>query len=229
MNIIIQCAGTKTKDEDSFLKDFSRRRLRFVADPTKFVGEDVAYRPDDMIPNEARTWREWVGSLNAGNYPEGQRLFRAGDLYVPRNKPYIYQRLIEEFGWQRVFILSAGWGLVRADFRIPNYDITFSHAKNVPPYARRRVKDASWKDYCQLDMADRRPLVFFGTVKYISLLGKLTREYIGIKFAFYSADGSEFDLEKAGFKVKKFARFTNWHYECAEKWCSRETLQELVV
>ena len=170
-----------------------------------------------------------MASLNRGDSPEGQRLSRAGDLYLPRNKPYIYRRLIEEFGWQQVFILSAGWGLVRADFRIPNYDITFSQAKKIPLYARRKVKDSFWKNFCQLDMGDGRPLVFFGTVKYISLLVELTQDYAGTKFAFYSATNSNVDLEKAGFKVERFARFTNWHYECAEKWCSRERLQELVV
>jgi hypothetical protein len=35
-------------------------------------------------------------------------------------------RLVEKFGIEKVFILSAGWGLIRADFLTPNYDITFS-------------------------------------------------------------------------------------------------------
>ena len=33
-------------------------------------------------------------------------LLRAGDLYGPD----VYRRLVDVFGWQNVFILSAGWG-----------------------------------------------------------------------------------------------------------------------
>ncbi len=34
-----------------------------------------------------------------------------GNLYEPN----VYQNLIDRFGWDNVFILSAGWGLVKAN------------------------------------------------------------------------------------------------------------------
>ena len=37
-----------------------------------------------------------------------------------------YNRLVDRFGLSNVYILSAGWGLIPADFLTPHYDITFS-------------------------------------------------------------------------------------------------------
>ena len=43
-----------------------------------------------------------------GLNPDG--LFRGAELY----KPPVYRALVERSGWQNVFILSAGWGLIRS-------------------------------------------------------------------------------------------------------------------
>jgi hypothetical protein len=68
----------------------------------------------------------------AGN-PLG--LYSAWQLY--ENKAYA--RLVDQLGIDRVYILSAGWGLIRADFLTPCYDITFSQSAD--SYKRRRKAD----------------------------------------------------------------------------------------
>ena len=53
----------------------------------------------------------------------------------------IYGRLIDHLGMSKVYILSAGWGLIAAHFLTPYYDITFS--RSAEDYKRRRKKDHS--------------------------------------------------------------------------------------
>ncbi len=121
-----------------------------------------------------------------------------------------YKRLVAHLGTQKVYILSAGWGLVRADFWTPYYDITFS--ANAEPYKRRRKTD-SYQDFCMLPSVADENLVFFGGREYLGLFSLLTAEYRGTKTVFYnSADQPEL----VGCKARKFettAR-TNWHYQC---------------
>jgi hypothetical protein len=60
-------------------------------------------------------YNENPGSNQLGLYP-------AFELY----KNDIYRKLVDCFGIDKTFILSAGWGLIRASFLTPWYDITFT-------------------------------------------------------------------------------------------------------
>ena len=225
MNIIIQCAADKFHYEGCFLRNSDGRRVLFVADPREYQGvEFVACRPDDTLPGETATGRERVLGLNQGREPRGNILCRAAELY----KHPVYGELTEEFGWENVFILSAGWGLVRGDFRLPYYNVTFSNAKNVPKYAKRKQHDRGWRDFCHLNMDDRQPLIFFGGKDYASMLIRLTQGYKGGRFAFCGSESGKLELIKAGYQVEKVRPFTNWHYRCARKWNSRQKLEGLV-
>jgi hypothetical protein len=53
-----------------------------------------------------------------GNNPLG--LYPAWRLYENRS----YEGLVDRFGVDNLYILSAGWGLISAAFLTPNYDIT---------------------------------------------------------------------------------------------------------
>ncbi len=83
-----------------------------------------------------------------------------------------YELLFRRIGPERLYVLSAGWGLVRADFLVPNYDITFSKAGNVPKFKRRGGQDV-YNDF-ELPSGIADPLVFFGGRDYIPLFTKLT-------------------------------------------------------
>ena len=62
---------------------------------------------------------------------------------LPRRVDYAREFLkdwarLSHSGLDRLYILSAGWGLIPGDFLTPNYDITFSAAQNVQRFKRRR-------------------------------------------------------------------------------------------
>jgi hypothetical protein len=122
--------------------------------------------------------------------------------------------LVERFGTEKIFILSAGWGIIRSDFLTPDYDITFSSGKNVERYARRNKTD-SFSDFCFL-ADDGDEITFLGGKDYLPLFTKLTRDLIGPKVIFFNTKS---DLQVGtGFIAKRFEtnRQTNWQYECAQ-------------
>ena len=64
-------------------------------------------------------------------------LLQAGRLY----KDKTYGMLMEECGPERLYVLSAGWGLIRSDYLTPDYNIIFSNHENVEVFKRRRARD----------------------------------------------------------------------------------------
>ncbi|MHB0665642.1 hypothetical protein ACX4MV_12140, partial [Roseomonas mucosa] len=86
-------------------------------------------------------------------------LWIAGKLYRPK----AYALLLEKLGIERLFILSAGWGLVRADFLLPDYDITFS--TSAEPWKRRRASD-KFSDFNALERT-QEDIVFLGGKDYL--------------------------------------------------------------
>jgi len=58
-----------------------------------------------------------------------------------------YQGLVSKFGIDKIFIVSAGWGLVAANFLLPDYDIRFNAVAE--PYKRRGKQDI-YRDFCAL-------------------------------------------------------------------------------
>ena len=123
----------------------------------------------------------------------------------------MYDELVEAFGLGRVFILSAGWGLLAADFLTPRYDITFS--SQAEPYKRRRMNDG----YADLRMLPSRrdgTLVFLGGKDYMDLFQRLTSGFAGNRIVFYNSDRTP---TVPGCSLVRFETTTrtNWHYECA--------------
>jgi hypothetical protein len=105
---VLCCSSKKTKD--GFY--YNGQSIKFVASPRMAVKNGVVfYKPDDKIPGENKTWRDLV--VNGQNDPKLN--------FVPAYRLYsrdIYRDLYHEFG-NRFYILSAGWGIIRADFKIP--------------------------------------------------------------------------------------------------------------
>jgi hypothetical protein len=96
-------------------------------------------------------------------------LLRAFELY----QKAAYRRLVERFGAFKVYILSAGWGLIGASFLTPDYDITFSaQAKKKAPWKFR--EGDRYEDLCHLPADTVEPVVFFGGKDYAPLFCKLT-------------------------------------------------------
>ncbi|MFC3723125.1 DUF6884 domain-containing protein [Neoaquamicrobium sediminum] len=128
-----------------------------------------------------------------------------------------YRRLAEAIDPNRLFILSAGWGLLPASYLTPNYDITFSPMAE--PYKRRRRADR-YQDFAILPDNVDEPMVFFGGKDYVQLFASLTRTHRGPRTVFYN---SQLPPNASGCRLERFATTTrtNWHYECAGGWLAQ--------
>ena len=207
MIVVIQCAAGK-QCAAGHLRTRDGRSVMFVAHPEAAPrdGRHRYARPDD-ISDAGGSWRTVLQKYNAtpSNNPLG--LLPAWQLYT---KP-AYKILADHCAQDRLYILSAGWGLIRADFLTPNYDITFSKARNVEPYKRRRRQEI-YQDF-ELPSGVTESIVFFGGRDYIPLFCKLTEKTKGHRTVFYAGSGAD----APGCTLRRFGDpFTNWHYKCAK-------------
>ena len=210
MKIVIQCAATKSPDA-GYMVNNDGRSVMFVADPTMApVREGFVYAKPDDVAEDGIGWREHLLEYNKANSTNPLGLFPAYKLYA--NKAYV--ALVTKYGAENVYILSAGWGLIGAEFLTPMYDITFSSARNVDVYKRRRKKD-KYDDLCLLPGEGRDDLVFLGGKDYLPLFNALTRSYKGTRHVFFNSARRP-QLE--GCRLIRFdtSTRTNWHYECVQ-------------
>jgi hypothetical protein len=221
MKVIIQCAGSKHSDAGT-LKTAAGEELIFVATPDLCELDSSRarhVRPDDVCLNSANTltWRDVLRAYNdSGSNPYG--LYQAGDLY----KPSIYQELVAAFGRKEVFVLSAGWGLLRADFWTPDYDITFSKdCRKKKPWAWRNIKAATerMKDFNHLRdarIAEDETIHYFGGNDYLPLLYALITDLPARKIVHHKKESVE---RVSGFEYTRFhgKKNQNWHYQAASE------------
>jgi hypothetical protein len=207
MIVIIQCAAGKRPDAGR-LMSAAGRPVVFVADPESAPPDDsVSYaRPDDMS-DSGKSWRGILLEYNETAGDNALGLCPAYQLYQNR----IYTQLLDRFGLRKVYILSAGWGLIRADFLTPYYDITF---KQGAERFKRRKKQDLYRDFGMLpdDLAEE--IVFFGGKDYVPLLCMLTSDVRAVKTLFYNSVRVPLAPD---WTLKRFATSTrtNWQYECA--------------
>ena len=214
MKIVISCAGSKVKHAGR-IRTADGKPVEFVACPDKVVNREpgVIYaRPDD-VSIDGSTWRQKLldhnGSLSKS---EPSDLLPAYQLYKPR----VYQRLVDVFGLENVYILSAGWGLVSASFRLPKYDITFNSSAD---RSKRRDKRADYDDFNQLNLDSREDLLFFSGMCYVHLFGELTAYYEGRRIVYFKSKKTRCDGADLVYFYTK--RSTNWQYECADRVAER--------
>ena len=214
---VIQCAGTKRPEAGHFVGDDGRKVL-FVADPRAAPPSPALRhaRPDDATP-AGPTYRERLEQYNRDRRADNPwGLLPAGELY----RPPAYKTLVDALGVGSVFVLSAGWGLVRADYLLPNYDITFSSsAKDRNVYKRRRPSDSHYRDFAKLPRDTEKHVFFFGGKDYLPLFCALTRG-IARRTVFFN---SRTPPHGANCRTVRYeiARKTNWQYECVDAFVAR--------
>lgn len=205
MKIVIQCAAGKDPAA-GMMKTSDGTPVLFVADPARApVRTDVVYaRPDDLTEDGFR-WRDHVSAYNSnpGTNPLG--LLPAWRLY----RHPAYGSLFNRYGAKSVYILSAGWGLIRSDFLTPAYDITFS--AQADPFKRRGKRDA-YDDLNMLEGRQSEPVAFFGGKDYLPLFCRLTEDYAGPRIAAFNS-ASEPQAHGVRFVRYHTRTRTNWHYE----------------
>ena len=216
MTVVIQCAATKIP-EAGHLVSSNGKQVVFVADPQAAPAKaDIEYaRPDDPSGN-GLTWRETLLEYhgNLGGNPLG--LTPAFKLY----KNEIYRRLVDQLGFEKVFILSAGWGMIRSDFLTPYYDITFSpEAKGENGYKRRRASD-QYRDFPSPEDIQEE-VVFLGGKDYLQLFIKLTGAVSSQRKVYYNSKLAP-NMPGCIFERFQTKAKTNWHYLCANAFLERE-------
>jgi hypothetical protein len=110
-----------------------------VAHPEQapFGAEWLYAHPDGRSDVPGQTWRQQLVAYNTSARDNPLGLLEAYRLY----KNPVYDELVVAYGLANVFILSAGWGLIRADYLLPDYDITFTSTKPADRYKRRMPGD----------------------------------------------------------------------------------------
>ncbi len=216
MKIIIQCAGSKHADAGC-LKDQAGNHISFVAHPDSAaaIGSHNRARPDDPVDPSGTTWRQRLVNYNAAFRESGKNplaLLPAGALY----KPQAYTELRRCVDPTDAFILSAGWGLVRADFLLPDYDITFSKQSIVAKESRRSIDDEGWRDFNQLSDANLygENLHFFGGSEYLKLFYRLIDSLDIPQTGEIVIHYKVVPVRRTGYRYEKFIgnASTNWHY-----------------
>ena len=161
MRVVIQCAARKQPGAGSFIA-VDGRKVLFVAHPGLAPPEAglVHARPDDAS-EDGRSWRQRLVAYNA--VPDGNalELLPAWRLY----RHDAYGALVERFGPELVFILSAGWGLIPSTMLTPLYDITFS--SQAKPWMRRCKQDR-YEDFAPMPN-DGEDILFLGGRDYLPL------------------------------------------------------------
>lgn len=165
--VVMACAGGKN---DSKFTQYPK--VNFVATPN-LVNE---FRPDDICPLENIAWRLYlIENQNDSN------LLKAYLLYKRNEYQILYNKFKSSF-----FILSAGWGLVNSEFKLPKYDITFS--TTTQPKSKRNIKLISqpmYHDFNQLTVEVEDDIVFLGGKDYRNLFYKLIQNLPNRKVIFY--------------------------------------------
>lgn len=206
--VVIQCAAKK-KSDAGYLCRRDGSPVLFVADPVSAPADTrtAHARPDD-ISDTGVSWRVRLADYNKNPGNNALKLLPACQLYGNRT----YERLVDGYGLRSVYILSAGWGLIAADFLTPAYDITFR--PSAEKYKRRRRKDR-YEDFRMLPADTTEPIVFFGGKDYVPLFCALTELVKAIRYVFYN---SAVEPVAPGCTLKRFntTTKTNWHYECAD-------------
>ena len=210
MIVVIQGAGSK-QGTAGHLQTGDGQDVEFVAQPGAAPADGRLYaRPDDPSDVTGKSWRDLLSEYNRHPGDNPNRLLPAWKLYRPK----AYKLLKERWGPNRLYILSAGWGLVSASFLTPAYDITFS--SSAVPFKRRK-NHHEFEDYRMLPSDTTEPIVFLGGKSYVELFCNLTADAKGERTVFFVGR----EPAAPGCITREFEQrrlqYTNWHYKCADQ------------
>jgi|Deesub1362A_J573_1020465.scaffolds.fasta_scaffold00073_3 hypothetical protein len=218
--IVIQCAARKRGKPFTHNGSPDGTPISFVANPAHCAEPGFpCVTPDDIIPATNISWRQrLIDYNNAGSNPLG--LSEAVDLY---DHP-IYDELAQHFGRKNVYILSAGWGLVRGDYLLPDYNITFSSAQNVPKCSKRK-RNQEFRDFNHLahrHFKKNDSIYFFGGRDYLEMFYRCAENINPMRKVVYYISNrlDQEENRRPGYEYIRYPnptnRRTNWHYSCAE-------------
>lgn len=199
--VVMICSSGKN---DSTLDDYPQINFKAIGN---LINE---FHPDEKMPNSAISWRDYLME-----HQNDKNLKTAYELYLRAE----YQSLYEKFG-KSFYILSAGWGLVNSEFKLPNYDITFSNSAKVNIDAKRSENNNNlpiYNDFNQLVINDNEDIIFIGSPDYIQLFIILTQNLPNRKIIYWKSKSLRRIYPNDTFEYRYFQTNTrtNWHYELA--------------
>lgn len=172
-------------------------------------------RPDNLAFNNELTWRNYIEqNQDNGNIP-----FMSHQLYTRIE----YCMLRAAFG-DRFFIQSAGFGIVRSNYRLPKYNITFTgNNEDNRRYYLPNGGDG-FLDFNHLLELDSKleDIVYVGGKSYVKQFIELTRGLPNRKIIFYKGNPYPLNYINEGenfifhqYYPENPGQRTNWHYGLA--------------
>jgi hypothetical protein len=165
--VVMVCARGKNKS-----KFTQHPNVNFVANPN-LANEFI---PDGINQEDNITWRQYlIDNQNDSNLLESYNLYKRNEYRC------LYNKYNNDF-----YILSAGWGLVKSEFKLPDYDITFSNTAQPRNKRNNNLIDKHiYNDFYQLTVNDDEDIIFIGSPDYISLFIKLTQNLKNRKIIYW--------------------------------------------
>ncbi len=197
--IVMMCSIHKN---ESFFTNFKEVTFKAISNGQSH------FHPDDFMFDDLKTWRTFLQENQLD-----PNLKRSFELY----KRHEYRTLHERYG-ESFYILSAGWGLIHSEYRLPKYDITFS---NYSDNTAKRKPFHEFKDFNQLKSDQSEDIVFIGGRDYLPLFYQLTKHLKNRKIVYYFGDLNNLPKPKhniSSFNFRLFSSKNNrkWHYELAQ-------------
>ena len=209
---VIACAGSKKRNAGRLVD--GGRKVMFVAYPEDAPADGrVLYRRPDDPASSGQSFRDMLEEYNRDRRADNPwGLLPAWELYVPP----AYRALHNACGADKLFILSAGWGLVGADYLLPDYDITFSNQASASKHRRRG--DRGYRDFAMLPKDTSERVFFFGGKDYVPLFCRLT-EGVARRTVFHY---SRTPPSAPGCELVHYpdAPQRTWYYKCAMAFAS---------
>lgn len=222
MKIVMPCAKSKYPIEGGdyirFMRDKYGKPVIFVDNPKQAPkSRNLRYVSPTCNYDDNMTFQDRLRSYNDEFMSDGYNPFNLLPAYKLYAIP-IYEALVrsEKYGKDGVYILAAPWGIVRADFLLPMYDLTFSEVEKY----KKRAQDDTYKnkDFCHLNNNSNETLSFIGINKYIKPFYRLTQKYSGKRVIYFNSEfpyNSYKDVEFV--KCARVKKGRKWHYQCARK------------
>ncbi len=212
MIVILQCAGSKRKER---LYVENGRPVIFVARPD-FAPQNtgVTYKTPDDYSLSGKTYREEVLNVNLTDTKK-EYFYTASNLYSSGPYAEISEKS-KSLGFD-FYILSAGWGLIRGDFMLPYYDITFS---SIPEkYKVRKLNSMHFKDFNQISKNNTEDIHVFCGAAYLKFLYSLIANLNCNKIIHHGTNTPDkcqgFIYEKSPYS------YTNWQYTAVSEFVGR--------
>lgn len=207
IKVVMMCSNKKNGTGTLYINE---QPITFAAQINR---ANFEFMPDDLIEiNGKETWREFITKN------QNKLILKAYELYKKEEYRFLYNSFRNN-----LYILSAGWGLVNSEFKLPYYDITFSQQGSFKTKRNSNTKiPPIYKDYNQLIPDENDNIIYIGSKDYLGLFCKLTYNLPNRKIIYYFGTQPKIKLPNLTFVYREFfprnpKNNRTWFYELAKQ------------